>query len=225
MFAFCRARKSKKSVLGIVNALLKISDRCKEPSLKPIITKLHKSKGYNSSWEDIDKKLNDLISQLTYSLNDNNTKIVLLKYIEKLIDSRIGLSNYYEQLEDPIETQIQKYDIMMNKYLDEASTALTNYENASSETEQSMHEFVYKAAIAELQQMTTILHDLVTRARVSDIERKKQIFDELNISDKVKSDVFEFTFYNEGINEKTRTNAEASKLRYGSNLDNIALKK
>ena len=120
MFIFSKEKRAKRSSIKIINKLEKIT----KISLGNLVNKLH-SGGYNASWKDIDRRLSALVDKLTYSLNDDNIKTAdtLLKYIEKLIDSRIGFSNYYEQLKDPVEEQLQECDILMSEDLDRADKA------------------------------------------------------------------------------------------------------
>ena len=213
MFGFSKT-KSKQSLLDIVSKLQDISHHYKWIALNALIHKVRLDVEHPPQWKDLDGMINKLISQLRYNLNDGNMKTVhaLLGYIEKLVDSRIGFSNYYEQLKDPLKKQLQELDISMNEYLDKADKAQLNLEQEPSKYE--IYAFEYRSAIIESKQISNIMLDIITRVNDSDLERKKRTAHAQDISDDIKKKADLFAFYDDKTDGVTSRNIDINKSRY-----------
>jgi len=219
---FSKKKKAEQSLLDVVGKLQDTSNRYKGLGLDSLIGKMQLDTEYHLQWKDIDGMIVKLISMLRYNLNDGNEKTVhtLLGYIGKLVDSRIGFSNYYEQLKDPVEIQLQEYDISMSKYLDEADRALVNLEKDPNKYD--IYAFEYKRAVIESKQIAEIMLELSTRVRKADLEREKKIYDAQNISEEIKEKSQMSAFYKEGTKAKTAENIKQNQRRF-RNFDAVEI--
>lgn len=222
MFIFSKKKKAKQSLLDVVGKLQETSNRYKGLGLDALIRKIQLDTDYHPNWKDLDGVITKLISMLRYNLNDGNTKTVqtLLGYIGKLVDSRIGFSNYYEQLKSPKRKQLQELDISMNEYLDKADHAQANLEKEPHKHE--FYAFEYRSAIIESKQIANLMLEILTSLDDSDLERKKQIAQTQERSEDIAEKINLFAFYDDKINHTAKTNVELNKNRY-SGLDDIEL--
>ncbi|MCL2357506.1 MAG: hypothetical protein FWC70_10220 [Defluviitaleaceae bacterium] len=212
---FSKKKKAKKSALDIIEKLRNISAGSGGTVVDGLVQKLNTGR-YNPDRKDIDARLNTLVDKLLYNMNDNNAKTcnALLKYIEKLADSRNGFGNYYEKIKkDAVEEQLQEYDILMNECLDKAERALFEYENEQDETKREMHEYAYKSAILESRQIAKMMHDLSTRVRNADLEQMQRIFDAQSATDDVEADAIKYGFLHKKIGDLTEGNIDVNRVR------------
>ena len=214
MFFFSKKKRAKRSLVDIANRLQDISNRYKGFGLDAVVRKISLDIDYHPQWKNLDSKITKLIAKLKYSLNDGNTITVqtVLRYLEKLIDSRIGFSNYFDQLKDPVEEQLQEYDILMSEYLDKADKAMSSLEKEP--LKQDIHEFDYKSAVIESKRIANIMLDLSTRVRKADLERDKKIYDTQNVSEDIKKKSELSAFYKEQESSATAENIRLNQRRY-----------
>ena len=119
MFFFGRKHKSKKSLLNIIADLRDFSVRSELDI--DFLNKIQISNAHHYDWKAIDNEIAGLIRKLRYTQNDKNTQTMqtILGYIAKLLDSRIGVSSFYESLKNnQEERQLMAYAIESAEYND-----------------------------------------------------------------------------------------------------------
>ena len=137
---------AKRSLVDIINELNSIESQYKNANLKGLITKLQAGGRDNANCKDIDKKIEDLITQYIYNLNDNNERTckMILSYLEKLIDSRKGFGNYYEELKKENQEELQKRYIEAENCLDKADKYSEAYHKETNKLKKPLIESKYK---------------------------------------------------------------------------------
>ena len=209
-FIFSRKARAERAFLKIVNILESLHKKHGGDVLDGLRYKEYLDFEYNPHWKDLSRRINDLIKRLKSSINDNYTQAVATssKYIKKLLDSYVGDSNYYEELQEVEEQMMLQYDIEHSEWLDKAHEALLNYEK--NDSKQTIYASHYENAIIQSQLTLKAMEEVASRARKSDMERAKRMSRAHDISPDIEKKIKLYEFFmtrtRDFIEERTELN-------------------